>query len=76
MEAAGFPTVLVTCFFTIALSMGCNRIVKGVRFHYPFGNPELTPERERLFRKDLVRSALTALTVPVDRQTVFDANTL
>ena len=67
---------MVTCFFTVALSMGCNRIVRGVRFHHPFGDPELTEERERTLRKDLVRAALQTLTISIDKQTVFDTGAL
>ena len=47
----------------ISLSIGANRIVPTVSIPHPLGNPELSPEAEK---------ALTALSTPVDEQTVFN----
>lgn len=38
---------------------------------HPLGNPQLSPEEERRFRKDMVKSALTTLEVEVKEPTVF-----
>ena len=39
---------------------------------HPLGNPELSPEAEKALRRELVERALTALSTPVDEQTVFN----
>lgn len=66
----------MTCFHSVALAVGCNRIAQGTRFHYPFGDPELPPEKERIFRKELVAYALGTLTEPIDGPKVFECNML
>ena len=68
----GIPTVIVTALYTVAQRVGANRIVQaGGRFHCPFGQPELSSEKEVIWRKQVVEAALKALTIAVDRPTVF-----
>lgn len=68
------PTVVVTCLQDVAFQVGANRILRPQRstFHSPFGVPELSPERERLWRRGAVEAALGALQVPVEGPRVFD----
>lgn len=56
----------------ISLSIGANRIVPTVSIPHPLGNPGLSPEAEKALRRELVERALTALSTPVDEQTVFN----
>lgn len=56
----------------ISLSIGANRIVPTVSIPHPLGNPEFSPEAEKALRRELVERALTALSTPVDEQTVFN----
>jgi len=55
----------------ISLSVGANRIVPTVSIPHPLGDPSLTPETEKLVRRNLVERALKALETPVTEQTVF-----
>ena len=56
----------------ISLTVGANRIVPTVAIPYPLGNPELPEDEERELRLSLVRKALRALQVEVEKQTVFE----
>jgi glycine reductase len=64
--------VLATCLYTVATRVGANRIVRGGRFHHPFGNPERSPAEEYAWRRAFVDRILQALTTPVQQPTVFD----
>ena len=52
--------------------MGAPRIVPTRGIPYPTGDPELVPEEERRWRRQLLERALEALTTPVDGPTVFE----
>jgi len=52
--------------------VGANRIVRGHRFSHPCGRPELPPAEERAWRVELVRTALRALSTPVEGPTIFE----
>jgi len=43
----------------------------GGKFHYPFGNPDLSKEMEFQWRRKMVTAALKCLTKRVDKPTVF-----
>ena len=62
----------VTSLTDVALKIGANRIVRGVRFSHPCGDPALGRDAERELRLALVREALEALGTPVDGPTVFE----
>jgi glycine/betaine/sarcosine/D-proline reductase family selenoprotein B len=64
--------VTVTSLTDVALKIGANRVVRGVRFSHPCGNPALGPAAERDLRLALVREALEALRTPVHRPTLFE----
>lgn len=66
------PTVLATCLYTVATRVGANRIVRGGRFHHPFGKPELPSADEYAWRRKFVDRIVTALCTPVQQPTVFD----
>ena len=55
----------------LAKSIGSNRIVRGKAITSVVGDPTLSREAERRFRKRLVRKALEALQTPVEEPTVF-----
>lgn len=56
----------------ISLTVGANRIVPTVAIPHPLGNPELPEKEERELRLNLVKKALRALQVEVEKQTVFE----
>ena len=68
----GIPTALATCLYTVATRVGANRIVRGGRFHHPFGAPEKPQAEEYAWRQKFVEQAIQALCTPVQQPTVFD----
>jgi glycine reductase len=61
----------VSALDALAKSIGSNRIVRGKAITSVVGDPTLSREDERRFRKRLVRKALEALQTPVEEPTVF-----
>ena len=55
----------------LAQSIGSNRIIRGKAITSVVGDPALTRDDERRFRKRLVMKALEALQTPVEEPTVF-----
>jgi len=68
----GLPVVHVASIVPISLTVGANRIVPAVAIPHPLGNPELPEDEERELRLNLVKKALRALQVEVEKQTVFE----
>lgn len=62
----------MTSLASVALKVGANRIVRGMRFSHPCGQPGLTPDDELAWRVGLVRAAVAALRTPVDEPTIFE----
>ena len=63
--------VQISALDALAKSIGSNRIVRGKAITSVVGDPTLTPEDERRFRKRLVQRALEALRTPVEEPTVL-----
>ncbi len=61
----------MTNLVTIAEQVGAPRIVPGKGIQYPSGDPNLSPQAEHEWRRRLVGRALTALSTPVDKPTIF-----
>jgi len=66
------PVAHVASIVPISLTVGANRIVPAVAIPHPLGNPELPKDEERELRLNLVKKALRALQVEVEKQTVFE----
>jgi len=64
--------VHIACIVPISLTVGANRIVPAVAIPHPLGNPELPEDEEGELRLNLVKKALRALQVEVEKQTVFE----
>ncbi len=56
---------------SIALRVGAPRIVPTRGIPYPTGDPDLGPEQERAWRRQLLQRALHAVATPVSEPTVF-----
>ena len=56
---------------SIARRVGAPRIVPTRGIPYPAGDPDLSPERERAWRREFLERALQALATPVTEPTVF-----
>ena len=55
------------------MTIGQSRIVPGRAIPYVLGDPNLPPEREKVYRRALVEQALRALTTEVKGPTLFRA---
>ena len=64
--------VHIATIVPISLTVGANRIVPALAIPYPLGNPELPKDKERELRLNLVKKALRALQIEVEKQTVFE----
>jgi betaine reductase len=64
--------VVVTAMTSVATAVGANRIVRAGRIPHPLGDLTKNPEQERAWRKQVVQTALTALSTPIQKQTVFE----
>ena len=72
IERAGIPVVHVCTVTPISMTVGANRIVPAVAIPHPLGNPSLSPADEKLLRRKILTTALSALSTEVDGQTVFE----
>jgi betaine reductase len=71
LEAAGIPVAYITTLDSLAQSVGANRIIPGKAIVNVAGDPNLRPEDEQQFRKELIRKALQALSTPVEEATIL-----
>jgi glycine reductase len=71
IERAGLTVVHACSIVPISKTVGANRIVPTIAIPYPFGDPDMTEEKEKRLRKELVKKIVKALTTPIDKQTVF-----
>jgi glycine reductase len=72
IERAGIPVVHACTVTPISVTVGANRIVPTVAIPYPFGNPNLSEEEEKVLRRGLVDKCLDALATEVTEHTIFD----
>jgi betaine reductase len=59
---------------SIAKRVGAPRIVPTRGIPFPTGDPELSPDQERAWRRQLLERALTAVATQVSEPTVFDGD--
>ena len=72
IERAGIAVSIMTAMPAIPLSVGANRVVRGVRVPHVCGDPALSEEKDRELGVRIVRTALRALTTPVPGPTLFE----
>lgn len=58
----------------IALTVGANRVVRGVAIPHPIGKPDEEPEAEYAVRMKIFQRALEAIGTKIDDQTVFEVH--
>jgi glycine reductase len=73
LERAGLPTAMITALGPVALDLGANRVVRGVKIPHPCGDPTLEPAKDRALRLALVRTSLRALGTKLDAATIISA---
>jgi len=71
LERAGIPTALLCNLTSIAERVGAPRIVPTRGIPYPTGDPSLSAEAERAWRRRLVERGLEAVATAVHGPTIF-----
>jgi len=71
IERAGFPIVQMCNLIPVASTVGANKIVPTISIPYPLGDPSTSKEQQWKLRYHRVGTALDALTVDVQEQTIF-----
>ena len=63
---------MISALFSLALTTGAPRVVRGGRIEHVCGNPSLGPEKDREYGRHIVQTALDALQSEVTEPTLFD----
>ena len=71
LEKAGFPTVQLCNLLPVATTVGANRMVPTISIPYPLGDPNTSIDEQMKIRRSRVGTALEALTIDIEEQTVF-----
>jgi glycine reductase len=71
LERRGLPVAMVSALPPVAIELGANRVVRGVKIPHPLGDPTADPERDATIRRDIVSRALSALATRIERPTIF-----
>ena len=56
----------------VAKTVGVNRIVPTISIPYPLGDPSDPKEAQEALRYHIVKTALEALTTPIEEETIFE----
>ena len=63
---------LISALYSLALTTGAQRVVRGSRIEHVCGNPALGPEKDAEYSRQIVGTALKVLGVSVTGPTLFD----
>jgi betaine reductase len=72
IERAGIPCSLVSALYSLALTTGAPRVIRGSRIEHVCGDAKLAPDADLEYRTRIVQMALDATTTPVSEPTLFD----
>lgn len=72
IERAGIPVAVISALYSLALTTGSSRVVRGTRIEHVCGNPRLSPEKDRELGMRIIMTALKALQTDVKGPTLFD----
>ena len=67
---------MISALYSLALTTGAPRVVRGSRIEHVCGNPALGTDKDREYGLRIVRTALKALLTPVPGPTLFDPEQL
>ena len=63
---------MISALFSLALTTGAPRVVRGGRIEHVCGNPRLSPGDDLAYATSIVESALESLMTPVAEPTLFE----
>jgi len=66
------PIAMISALYSVPVSLGVNRVIKGARIEHVCGNPALGSERDRAYRLQVVRTALQSLTRAISTPLLLD----
>jgi betaine reductase len=72
LERRGLPTAMISALPPVAMELGANRVVRGIKIPHPCGDPTADPAVDRGLRLQIVGGALRALSQVVARPTIFE----
>ena len=72
LERRGLPTSMISALPPVALELGANRVVRGVKIPHPCGDPTLDAAADRALRLKIVCVALDGLTRAVTQPTIIE----
>ena len=67
------PVALISALFSLALTTGAPRVIRGNRIEHVCGNPRLSSNEDLQFGTAIVEKALESLTTPIEEPTLFEA---
>ncbi len=71
LERRGLPVAMVSALPPVALELGANRVVRGVKIPHPLGDPTAEAERDVAIRQEIISRALLALATHIEQPTIF-----
>jgi glycine reductase complex component B subunit gamma len=71
LERRGLPVAMISALPPVALELGANRVIRGVKIPHPCGDPAVDAEHGLAIRREIVERALRALATSIDRATIF-----
>lgn len=71
IERRGLPVAMISALPPVALELGANRVVRGVKIPHPVGEPNADPERDAAVRLEIVQRAIQALATRIESPTIF-----
>jgi betaine reductase len=63
---------MISALPPVALELGANRVVRGVKIPHPCGDPALDLQQGAALRRRIVGGALAALSTSIARPTIFE----
>ncbi|HUX88957.1 MAG TPA: hypothetical protein VMW65_18280 [Chloroflexota bacterium] len=63
---------MISALYSVPVSLGVNRVIRGARIEHVCGNPGLGPERDYAYRRQIVWTALQSLTQAVSTPVLLD----
>jgi len=71
LERRGLPVAMISALPPVAIELGANRVIRGVKIPHPCGDPGADAERGRAIRREIVERALLALATTIEQPTIF-----
>jgi hypothetical protein len=62
----------ISALYSLALTTGAPRVVRGARIEHVCGDPALGPEKDHAYSRRIVLTGLKAIQTPVAAPTLFE----